>query len=56
MTEHATPEDDAKPEPPDSRRPYSPPKVVESTQFETLALSCGKLSAIACFPNPGSAS
>ncbi len=25
-----------------ARKPYEPPRVVESASFETLALSCGK--------------
>jgi hypothetical protein len=33
------------------RRPYSPPTVLETSAFETLALSCGKESAQAgCDP------
>ena len=30
-----------------ARRPYEPPRVVESTQFETLALTCNKKPGVA---------
>lgn len=31
------------------RRTYEPPRVVETGEFETLALSCGKLAPPATF-------
>lgn len=30
----------------DTRRPYEPPRVVESAQFETLALGCDKVPGV----------
>lgn len=37
-----------------SRRPYTPPAIVESATFETLALACGKQNGqFSCDPDFG---
>ncbi len=35
-------------EPAGDRKPYEQPAIDESADFETLALTCGKVSGVAC--------
>jgi hypothetical protein len=37
----------------DERLPYEPPAVISEEVFETLALSCGKLSGNSCSHHGG---
>jgi hypothetical protein len=34
------------------RRPYEPPAIEESSEFETLSLACGKGNPGACYGGP----
>ena len=38
---------------PGARRPYEAPQVSETTRFETLALSCGKVDDSCAYEPPG---
>ncbi len=52
MTEHAKPS--GSPDPASHRRRvYEAPAIVDSTAFETLALSCAKTEFSVCDPNFG---
>ncbi len=35
------------------RRPYEPPAIEESSEFETLALTCGKVGGLTCYYGGG---
>lgn len=44
--------DDNEEKQPRERLTYEPPAVVSEEVFETLALSCGRASPLACFGQP----
>ena len=35
------------------RRPYEPPAIEQSSDFETLALSCGQVGGLDCYYGGG---